>query len=52
MTRVSVGFVKQLTDKHLLKERIEVLRIPNKIKSGKYKSKPITLEQAIDKLCS
>lgn len=41
MTRVSVGFVKQLTDKHLNKERIEVLRIPNKIKAGKYKSKPI-----------
>lgn len=41
MTRVSVGFVRQLTDKHLNKERIEVLRIPNKIKAGKYKSKPI-----------
>lgn len=41
MTRVSVGFVHQLTDKHLNKERIEVLRIPNKIKAGKYKSKPI-----------
>ena len=41
MTRVSVGFSKQLVDKHLLKERIEVLRIPNKIKAGKYKSKPI-----------
>lgn len=41
MTRVSVGFVKQLSDKHLNKERIEVLRIPNKIKAGKYKSKPI-----------
>ena len=41
MTRVSVGFVHQLTDKHLNRERIEVLRIPNKIKAGKYKSKPI-----------
>lgn len=41
MTRVSVGFSHQLCDKHLNKERIEVLRIPNKIKSGKYKSKPI-----------
>lgn len=41
MTRVSVGFVHQLCDKHLLKERIEVLRIPNKIKAGKYKSEPI-----------
>ncbi len=41
MTRVSVGFVHQLCDKHLNKERIEVLRIPNKIKAGKYKSKPI-----------
>ena len=41
MTRVSVGFTHQLCDKHLLKERIEVLRIPNKIKAGKYKSKPI-----------
>lgn len=41
MTRVSVGFVHQLTDKHLNKERIEVLRIPNKIKQNKYKSKPI-----------
>jgi hypothetical protein len=41
MTRVSVGFVHQLCDKHLNRERIEVLRIPNKIKAGKYKSKPI-----------
>lgn len=41
MTRVSVGFVHQLCDKHLLKERIEVLRIPNKIKQNKYVSKPI-----------
>lgn len=41
MTRVSVGYCKQLVDKHLNKERIEVLRIPNKIKAGKYKSKPI-----------
>lgn len=41
MTRVSVGFTHQLCDKHLLRERIEVLRIPNKIKAGKYKSKPI-----------
>ena len=41
MTRISVGFVHQLCDKHLNRERIEVLRIPNKIKAGKYKSKPI-----------
>lgn len=41
MTRVSVGFSHQLCDKHLNKERIEVLRIPNKIKARKYKSKPI-----------
>ena len=41
MTRVSVGFVHQLCDKHLNKERIEVLRIPNKIKANKYVSKPI-----------
>jgi len=41
MTRVSVGFTHQLCDKHLIKERIEVLRIPNKIKSNKYKSKPL-----------
>jgi hypothetical protein len=41
MTRVSVGFSHPLIDKHLNKERIEVLRIPNKIKAGKYKSKPI-----------
>lgn len=41
MTRVSVGFIHQLCDKHLNRERIEVLRIPNKIKAGKYKSKPI-----------
>lgn len=41
MTRVSVGFTKQLCDKHLLKERIEVLRIPNKIKANKYKSAPL-----------
>ncbi len=41
MTRVSVGFSRQLVDQHLRKERIEVLRIPNKIKAGKYKSKPL-----------
>lgn len=41
MTRVSVGYSRQLVDKHLNRERIEVLRIPNKIKAGKYKSKPI-----------
>jgi hypothetical protein len=41
MTRVSVGFVHQLCDKHLNKERIEVLRIANKIKANKYVSKPI-----------
>ncbi len=41
MTRVSVGFSRQLVDQHLRKERIEVLRIPNKIKEGKYKSKPL-----------
>lgn len=41
MTRISVGFVKSLSDKHLIKERIQILRIPNKIKAGKYKSKPI-----------
>ena len=41
MTRVSVGFVHQLCDKHLLKERIEVLRIPNNVKRNKYKSQPI-----------
>jgi len=34
MTRVSVGFTHQLCDKHLLKERIEVLRIPNAMKKG------------------
>jgi len=41
MTRVSVGFTHQLCDKHLNRERIEVLRIPNKIKANKYVSKPI-----------
>jgi deoxyribonuclease (pyrimidine dimer) len=34
MTRISVGFVKQCADKHINKERIEVLRIPNAIKKG------------------
>jgi hypothetical protein len=34
MTRISVGFVKQCVDKHINKERTEVLRIPNAIKKG------------------
>ena len=34
MTRVSAGYSRQLVDKHLNKERIEVLRIPNTIKKG------------------
>lgn len=34
MTRISVGFNKQLIDKNLNRERIEVLRIPNAIKKG------------------
>ena len=37
MTRISVGFNKQMVDKHINRERIEVLRIPNLIKSGKTK---------------
>lgn len=37
MTRISVGFTKQMVDKHINRERIEVLRIPNSIKSGKTK---------------
>ena len=47
MTRVSVGFSHQLCDKHLNKERIEVLRIPNKIKAEKYKSKPTEYDRQI-----
>jgi hypothetical protein len=38
MTRVSVGIrASELCDAHLIKERIEILRIPNNIKSGKAK---------------
>jgi deoxyribonuclease (pyrimidine dimer) len=36
MTRISVGVrAIELCDAHLIKERIELLRIPNSIKSGK-----------------
>jgi deoxyribonuclease (pyrimidine dimer) len=36
MTRISVGIrAIELCDAHLIKERIELLRIPNAIKSGK-----------------
>jgi deoxyribonuclease (pyrimidine dimer) len=36
MTRISVGVrAVELCDAHLIKERIELLRIPNAIKSGK-----------------
>jgi hypothetical protein len=36
MTRISVGVrAIELCDAHLIKERIELLRIPNAIKSGK-----------------
>jgi deoxyribonuclease (pyrimidine dimer) len=36
MTRISVGIkASELCDQHLRKERIEILRIPNAIKSGK-----------------
>lgn len=36
MTRISVGVrAMELCDAHLIKERIELLRIPNAIKSGK-----------------
>lgn len=38
MTRISAGIrAKELCDAHLRKERLEILRIPNKIKSGKSK---------------
>ena len=38
MTRVSSGISgKRLSDVHLRKERIEILRIPNTIRSGKAK---------------
>jgi len=38
MTRISAGIgAKELCDQHLIKERIEILRIPNAIKSGKAK---------------
>ena len=37
MTRISVGYTKQMVDKHINKERIEVLRIPNDIKNGRTK---------------
>ncbi len=36
MTRISVGVrAIELCDAHLIKERVELLRIPNSIKSGK-----------------
>jgi hypothetical protein len=38
MTRISVAVrSSELCDAHLIKERIEILRIPNSIKSGKAK---------------
>lgn len=38
MTRISVAVRgSELCDSHLIKERIEILRIPNSIKSGKAK---------------
>lgn len=37
MTRISVGYTRQMVDKHINKERIEVLRIPNDIKNGRTK---------------
>lgn len=38
MTRISSSIkAVELCDKHLIKERIEILRIPNAIKSGKAK---------------
>lgn len=37
MTRISAGYTVQMVDKHINKERIEVLRIPNAIKNGKTK---------------
>lgn len=38
MTRISASIkAVELCDKHLIKERIEILRIPNAIKSGKAK---------------
>lgn len=37
MTRISVGYTEQMIDKHINKERIEVLRIPNDIKKGRTK---------------
>lgn len=45
MTRISVGVKpKELCDKHLNRERIEILRIPNQIKSGKLKPTHIPKE--------
>lgn len=42
MTRFSAGVrAKQLCDIHLRKERIEILRVPNKLKSGKYNPKTV-----------
>ena len=36
MTRISVGVrASELCDAHLIKERIELLRIPNAVKTGK-----------------
>lgn len=42
MTRISAGIkAKQLSDIHLRKERIEILRVPNKVKQNKYSPKTV-----------
>jgi hypothetical protein len=42
LTRISSGIPgRSLTDVHLRKERIEILRVPNKVKQNKYSPKTI-----------
>jgi deoxyribonuclease (pyrimidine dimer) len=42
MTRISAGIkANQLSDIHLRKERIEILRVPNKVRQNKYSTKTI-----------
>jgi deoxyribonuclease (pyrimidine dimer) len=50
MTRISVGVrAIELCDAHLIKERIEILRIPNTIKSGKAVIKDIPKQFTLGK---
>ena len=50
MTRISVGVrAIELCDAHLIKERVELLRIPNAIKTGKAVVKDIPREFTLGK---